>query len=83
MRLYPGPDRAFGDVDVEAVADRALRVAYGVAEVIEGNRFENRALRIGFVFSCGCGEFVKALCTLKYLKNPEAVLSPAFLDGGL
>ena len=81
MRSYPGPNRPLGNVDVEALADHALRIAEGVAEVIGRHGFEDQAGRIGFVFSCSCGELVETLCTLKYLKGSEAVPSSSFLDG--
>ncbi len=81
MQAYPGPDRSFGNVDVEAVTDRALRITHGVAEVVGGDRFEDHSGRVGFIFPCGCGEFVETLCALEYLEGSEAVLSPSFLDG--
>ena len=80
MRAYPGPDRPLGNVDVEALADRALGITEGVAEVIGRDCFEDHVLRIGFIFSCGCGEFIEALSALEYLEDSEAVLSPSFLD---
>ncbi len=81
MRAHPGPDRPFGNVDVEALAYRALRIAYGVAEVIGGNRFEDHAGRVGFVFPCGCGEFIEALSALEHLEDSETIQSSAFLHG--
>ena len=83
MRAYPGPDRSFGNVDVEAFTDRALRITEGVAEVVGRDCFEDHAGRVGFIFSCGCGEFIEALSALKYLEDSEAVLSPSFLHGEL
>lgn len=81
MRAYPGPNRPLGDVDVEAFPDCALRVTHGVAEVVGRDRFENHARRVGFVFSCGCGEFVETLPALEDLEDSETIQSPAFLDG--
>ena len=80
MHAYPGPDRSFGNVDVEAFTDHALRITQGVAEVVGRDRFENHSGRVAFIFSCGCGEFVKTLGALEYLERPEAILSPSFLD---
>src|SRR5258708_21676776 len=80
MPAYPGPDRTFGNVDMQLLADRALSIAYGVAEVIGRDRFEDRSGRVRFIFSCRCGEFIKTLSALEYLERPEAVLSPSFLD---
>ena len=80
MHAYPGPDRTLGNVDVEALADHSLRITEGVAEVIGRDRFEDHAGRVGFIFSCGCGEFIEALSALEYLEDSEAVLSPSFLD---
>ena len=79
MRSYPRPDRTFGDVDMQTLADRALRIAHGAAEVVCRNRFENHAGWVGFVFSCGCGEFVEALSALKDLEDSVAVLPATFL----
>ena len=81
MRAYPGPDRPLGNVDVEALADRALRITEGVPEIVGRDRFEDHAGRVGFIFSCGCGEFVEALSALEYWEGSEAVLPPSFLDG--
>jgi hypothetical protein len=58
MRSYPGPNRRFGNVDVETLADHALRVAYRVAQVVRGNRFQDHARRIGLVFSSGCVQLI-------------------------
>ena len=80
MRAYPGPDRSFGNVDVETFTDCALRITEGVAEVEGRDRFENHSGRVGFIFPCGCGEFVKTLGTLEYSERPEAILSPSFLN---
>ena len=80
MRAYPGPDRSFGNVDVEAFTDCALRITEGVAEVIGRDGFENHSGRVGFIFPCGCGEFVETLAALEYLERPEAILSPSFVD---
>ena len=80
MRAYPGSDRSFGNVDVEAFTDHALRITEGVAEVVGRDRFEDHSGRVGFIFSCGCGEFVETLSALEYLEDSEAVLSPPFLD---
>ena len=80
MRAYPGPDRSFGNVDVEAFTDRALRIAQGVAEVVGRDRFENHSGRITFIFPCGCDEFVETLAALEYLERPEAILSSSFFD---
>ena len=80
MRAYPGPDRPLGNVDMEALADHALRIAEGVAEVVGRDRFEDHAGRVGFIFSCGCGEFVETLAALEYLERSEAILSPSFFD---
>ena len=79
MRAYPGPDRSFGDVDVETFTDCALRITEGVPEVVGRDRFEDYSRRIAFIFSCGCGEFVKTVAALEYLKRPEAILSLPFL----
>ena len=81
MLSYPRPNRPFGNVDVLSLANRALCIAHGIAEVIFRNRFEDHAGRVGFIFSCGCGEFIEALSALEYLEDSEAVLSPSFLDG--
>ena len=67
MRAYPGPNRALGNVDVEAFTDSALRITEGVAEVIGRDRFEDRSGRVRFIFPCGCGEFVETFCALEYL----------------
>ena len=80
MRAYPGPDRSFGNVDVEAFTYRALRITQGVAEVVGRDRLENHSRRVAFIFSCGCGEFVETLAALEYLERPEAILSPSFLN---
>ena len=80
MRVSPETDRSFGNVHMEALADRALRITEGVAEVVGRDRFEDYSGRVGFIFSCGCGEFVKTLSALEYLERPEAVLSPSFFD---
>lgn len=80
---YPRTDRAFGNVDMQALADPALRIAYGVAEVIGRDRFEDNARRIRLIFSCGCSEFVQALPALEDLQISKVVQSPAFFDGGL
>jgi len=80
MRAYPRPDRPLGNVDVEALADHSLRITEGVAEVVGRDRFENHSGRIGFIFSCGCGEFVETLAALENLERPEAILSPSFFD---
>ena len=68
---------------MKTIADRALRIAYGVAEVVGRNRFEDDVGRIRLIFACGCSEFVQTLPTLKDLENSKAVQSPAFLDGEL
>ena len=81
MRAYPGPDRSLGNVDMETLTDRTLRITEGVAEVEGRDRFENHSGRVGFIFPCGCGEFVETLAALEYLERPEAILSPSFLDG--
>ncbi len=81
MRSYPRSDRPLGNVDVEALADRSLRITDGVAEVVGRDRFEDHAGRIGFIFSCCCGEFVETLSALEDLENSETILSPSFLDG--
>jgi hypothetical protein len=81
MRSYPGPDTTFGNIDMQRLADRALGIAYGVAEIIGRDRFEDRSGRVRFIFSCGCGEFVEALSALEYLEDSEAVLPLAFLHG--
>ena len=52
---------------MQPLADRALRIAYGVAQVIRRDRFEDRSGRVGFIFSCGGGEFVEALSALEDL----------------
>ncbi len=80
MCSYPRSDRPLGDVDVESLADRALRIAYGAAEVVGRDRFEDHAGRISFIFSCCCGEFVETLSALEDLENSETILSPSFLD---
>jgi len=66
---------------MQPLADRALRITYGVAEVVGRNRFEDHVGRIRLIFSCGCSEFVQTLPALEDLENSEAVQSPAFLDG--
>ncbi len=81
IRSYPGPDRTFGNVDMQPLTDRALRIAYGVAKIVGRDRFEDRSGRVRFVSSCGCGEFVETLSALEDLQDSEAVLSPAFLHG--
>ena len=81
MLAYPGPDSSFEDVDVEALADCALRIAHGVAQIVGRDRFEDHAGRVGFIFPCGRGEFVEALAALQHLKGSEPVLSSSFLDG--
>ena len=83
MRSDPRPDRTFGNVDVQPLADRALRIAHGIAEVIFRNRFQDHAGRVGFVFPRGCGEFVKALSALKDLEDSVAILPAAFFHGEL
>jgi hypothetical protein len=80
MRAYPGPDRSFGNVDVETFTDRALRITEGVAEVVGRYRFEDYSRRVAFIFSCGCGEFVETLAALEYLERPETILSSSFFD---
>ena len=80
MRAYPRPDRSFGNVDVEAFADHALRITEGVPGVVGRDRFEDYSRRIAFIFSCGCGEFVETLTALEDLERPEAILSPSFFD---
>jgi hypothetical protein len=65
---------------VQTLADRALRIAYGVAEVVGRNRFEDHAGRVCFIFPCGCGEFIETFSALQYLERSEAVLPPSFLD---
>ena len=81
MRSYPGPDRSFGNVHVQSLADHALRIAYRVAEVVRRDCFQNHAGRVGFIFSCGGSEFVQALSALKDWEDSEAVQSPPLLDG--
>jgi len=81
MRSYPGPDRTFRNVDMQPLADRALRIAYGVAEIVDRDRFEDHVGRIRLIFAWGCTEFVQTLPALEDLENSEAVQSPAFLDG--
>ena len=66
---------------MQALADGALRITEGVPEIVGRDRFEDHAGRVGFIFSCGCGEFVEALSALEYLEDSEAILSPSFLDG--
>ena len=80
MCSYPRPDRTLGNVDVQPLADRALRIAYGVAEVVGRDRFEDDVGRICLIFSCGCREFAQTLSALEDLENSEAVQSPALLD---
>ena len=80
VRANPGSDCSFGNVDVEAFTDRALRITEGVAEVVGRDRFEDHSGRVGFISSCGCGEFVETLAALEYLERPEAILSPSFFD---
>jgi len=81
VRADPGPDRSFGNVHREALADHALRIAEGVAEVVGRDRFEDHSGRVGFISSCGCGELVETLSALEYLEDSESILSPSFLDG--
>jgi len=66
---------------MKTIADRALRIAYGVAEVVGRNRFEDDVRRIRLIFSRSCSEFAEALPALEDLEDSEAVQSPAFLDG--
>ncbi len=64
---------------MQALADFALRSAYGVAKVIGRDRFEDRSRRVRFISSCGCGEFVEALSALEDLQDSVAIQSPTFL----
>ena len=58
-----------------------LRIAERVAEIVGRDCFEDRALRVGFVFSWSCGEFIETFSALEYLERPEALLSPpSFFD---
>ena len=53
---------------MQALADHALRIAYGVAQVVSRNRFEDHAWCVGFVLSCCGGVFIEALSALKDLE---------------
>ncbi len=64
---------------MQPLADRALRIAYGVAEIVDRDRFEDHVGRIRLIFSCGCSEFVEALSALKNLEDSVAILPAAFL----
>jgi hypothetical protein len=66
---------------VVVLANRTLRIAYGVAEVVGRNGFEDHARRVRFIFSGVCREFVEALSALEELEVSEAVQSPPLLDG--
>jgi len=52
---------------MQPLADRALRIAYGVAEVVGRDRFEDHVGRVRFILSRGCGEFAETLSALEYL----------------
>jgi len=66
---------------MQPLADRALCITYRVTEVVYRDRFEDDVGRVRFILSRGCGEFAETLSALEYLKNSEAIQSPAFLDG--
>ena len=63
-----------------AEIERAMRFTEGVGEVVGRDRFEDHLGRVGFIFSCGCGEFVETLYALECLEDSEAVQSPSFSD---
>jgi hypothetical protein len=77
MRSNPGPDRPFGNVDVQSFADHTLRIAHGVAEVVSRNRVEDHAGRVGLILSCSGSVFMEALSTLEDLEISGAVQSLA------
>ena len=81
MRSYPGPDRTIRNVDMQPLADRALRITYRVTEVVGRDRFEDHVGRIRLIFPRSCSEFAQAFPALEDLKNSKSVQSPAFLDG--
>jgi hypothetical protein len=62
---YPRADRPFGNVHVQPLADHALRITHGAAEIVGRDGFEDHSRRVAFVLSCICGEFVKTLSALK------------------
>ena len=65
---------------MQPLADHALRITYGVTEVVGRNCFEDHVGRIRLIFSRSCSEFAQALPALEDLEDSEAVQSPAFLD---
>ena len=79
MRSNPGPDRPFGNVDVQSFADHTLRIAHGVAKVVSRNRVEDHAGRVGLILSCSGSVFMEALSTLEDLEISEAVNRLPFL----
>jgi len=58
MRGEPGADGAFGNIDVKTLADQALRFAYGIAEIVRGDGFENNP-------RCTCPAFPAAVVNLR------------------